>query len=99
MRIPASFFCFTTSAAIVSHMVDIEYKGLPLDYLDTYVANIKAVTKEDIQRVARKYLHPDKMMLLVVGNEEKFDSPLSNFGDVNVIELKPVEKTSPHIKG
>jgi predicted Zn-dependent peptidase len=92
-------FLFTTSAAIVSHMVDIEYKGLPLDYLDTYVANIKAVTKEDIQRVARKYLHPDKMMLLVVGNEEKFDSPLSNFGDVNVIELKPVEKTSPHIKG
>ena len=49
--------------------------------------------------MARKYLHPDKMMLLVVGNKEKFDSPLSNFGDVNVIELKPVEKTSPHIKG
>ncbi len=84
-------FLFTTSAAVVSHMVDIEYKGLPLDYLDTYVANIKAVTKEEVLRVARKYLHPDKITLLVVGNEKKFDRPLSEFGKVNVVELKPVE--------
>ncbi len=84
-------FLFTTSASIVSHMVDIEYKGLPLDYLDTYVDNIKAITGEDVLRVARKYLHPDKITILVVGDEKRFDRPLSEFGDVNVLELKPVE--------
>lgn len=88
-------FLFTTSAAIVSRMVDIEYKGLPLDYLDTYVANIEAVTKEDVQRVAQKYLHPDKITLLVVGDEERFDRPLSHFGDVNIIELNEVKETPP----
>lgn len=85
-------FLFTSSAAVVSHMVDIEYKGLPLDYLDTYVSNIQAVTKEDVLRVARKYLHPDKITLLVVGDEERFDRPLSEFGQVNTIELKQLEE-------
>ncbi len=84
-------FRFTTCSAIVSQMVDIEYTGLPLDYLDTYVDNVKAVTKEDILRVAKKYLHPDEMILLVVGKKEKFDKPLSEFGKVNTIELKKYE--------
>ncbi|HLG29057.1 MAG TPA: hypothetical protein VI387_02505, partial [Candidatus Brocadiales bacterium] len=84
-------FRFTTCSAIVSQMVDIEYTGLPLDYLDTYVDNVKAVTKKDILRVAKKYLHPDEMILLVVGKKEKFDKPLSEFGKVNTIELKKYE--------
>ncbi|MCQ4574630.1 MAG: insulinase family protein [Candidatus Brocadiales bacterium] len=84
-------FLFTTSGAIVSHMVDIEYKGLPLDYLDTYVDNIKAVTREDLMKVAKKYLHPDKIIILVVGDEDKFDRPLNDFGKVNVLELEPAQ--------
>ncbi|HHT9152479.1 MAG TPA: M16 family metallopeptidase [Candidatus Hypogeohydataceae bacterium YC40] len=38
-------FLFTSSSAIASHMVNIEYQGLPLDYLDTYVEKVKAVTR------------------------------------------------------
>lgn len=81
-------FRFIASTHIVGQMVDIEYEGLPLNYLDTYLDNVKAVTKEDIARVARKYLHPDKMKILVVGNKEKFDKPLDTFGEVNVIKLE-----------
>ncbi len=84
-------FRFTTSSSIVAQMVSIEYQGLPLDYLDTYVGNVKAVTKDDVLRVAKKYMHPDKMVLLVIGNKEKFDKPLSEFGKVNTIELKKHE--------
>jgi len=69
-------------------MVGIEYEGLPLDYLDTYVDNIKVVTKEDIARVAKEYLHPDDIKLLVIGDMEQFDKPLSGFGEVNTIELE-----------
>ncbi|MFQ5956922.1 MAG: M16 family metallopeptidase [Candidatus Brocadiales bacterium] len=89
-------FLFTSSAAVVSHKVDIEYKGLPLDYLETYVENILAVTKEDVLRVAQEYLHPDKNTLLVVGDEGRFDRPLSDFGEVNTIELKQ-EEAVPHL--
>jgi predicted Zn-dependent peptidase len=84
-------FLFTSSSAIASHMVNIEYQGLPLDYLDTYVAKVNAVTREDILRVARKYLQPDNVTLLVVGNKDKFDRPLSEFGEVKTIELKSIE--------
>lgn len=84
-------FRFTTSSAIVGQMVDIEYNDLPLDYLDTYVDNVKAVTKDDVLRVAKKYLHPDKTILLVIGKKDKFDKPLSKFGKVNAIELKEYE--------
>jgi predicted Zn-dependent peptidase len=84
-------FLFTSSSAIVSHMVNIEYQGLPLNYLETYVDRVKAVTREDLLRVAQKYLHPDKVTILVVGNEKKFDRPLSEFGEVKTIELKGID--------
>ncbi len=81
-------FRFTTSASIVGQKVDIEYEELPLNYLETYLDNVQSVTYEDVQRVARKYLHPDEIKILVVGDKEKFDKPLDSFGKVNVIELK-----------
>jgi len=81
-------FRFTTSASIVGQKVDIEYEDLPLNYLETYIANVQAVTQEDVQKVARKYLHPDEVKILVVGDKEKFDKPLDSFGKVNVIELQ-----------
>ena len=81
-------FRFTTSASIVGQKVDIEYEDLPLNYIETYLDNVQAVTHEDVQRVARKYLYPDEIKILVVGDNEKFDKPLDGFGKVNVIELK-----------
>lgn len=80
-------FRFTTSASIVAQKVDIEYEDLPLNYLETYLDNVQSVTQEDVLRVAKKYLHPDEIKILVVGDKEKFDKPLDNFGKVNVIEL------------
>jgi predicted Zn-dependent peptidase len=81
-------FKFTSSASIVGQMVEIEYEGLPLDYLETYVDNIKVITREDIARVAKEYLHPDKIRLLVIGDMKQFDKPLTEFGEVNTIELE-----------
>ena len=81
-------FKFTSSASVVGQMVGIEYEGLPLNYLETYVDSIEVVTKEDIARVAKEYLHPDDVKLLVIGDMEKFDKPLSEFGEVNTVELE-----------
>jgi len=41
-----------------------------------------------VLRVARKYLLPNKMMLVVVGDEKKFDKPLSAFGEVRHVVLE-----------
>jgi zinc protease len=81
-------FKFTSSASVVAQMVGIEFEGLPLNYLETYVDNIKVITKDDIERVAKEYLHPDEIKLLVIGDKDKFDKPLGEFGEVNIIELE-----------
>ena len=49
----------------------MEYLGLGLDYVDRYPDLIRKVTAEDVHRVARKYLQPDKLILTVVGNLDK----------------------------
>ena len=47
------------------------YIGRPADFRKNYEQRINAVTAEDVQRVARKYLHPGKYVLLMVGNLEE----------------------------
>lgn len=57
-----------TQAKLASFLAQVEFYGLGNDYNDKYVSHIKAVTKEDVQRVAKKYLNPGASTLVVVGN-------------------------------
>jgi zinc protease len=81
-------FAFTSSASVVNRKASLEYYGYPEGYLENYRDNLSKVTKDDVLRVARKYLRPDKMNLVVVGDQSKFDKPLSVFGKVDEIKLK-----------
>jgi zinc protease len=60
-----------TSAKIAGMMTSVEIYNLGLDYPQQYPKLINAVTREDILRVAKKYLDPDKMVVVVLGNQEK----------------------------
>jgi zinc protease len=60
-----------TSQKIVGLLTSIEYYGLGLDYVDRYATVINAVTAADVQRVAKKYLDPDKYVLAVVADLTK----------------------------
>jgi zinc protease len=60
-----------TTGKLVRLLASIEYFGLGLDYVDRYAGFINAVTVADIQRVARKYLHPDRYALAVVADLTK----------------------------
>lgn len=81
-------FGFTTPASIVSQRARLEFYGYPDGYLEQYRDNIAKVTKTDILRVAQKYLHPDAFKLVVIGNEARFDQPLSTVGLVRELDLK-----------
>ena len=47
------------------------YLKMPEDYWEKYRDRIKALTPADIQRVAQKYLHPDALVILAVGNVDE----------------------------
>ena len=57
-----------TQEGLTDQLVQIKMLNLPNDYLDTYRDRIQAVTVEEIQRVAQKYIKPDEAALVVVGD-------------------------------
>ncbi len=55
-------------ATIANQAYDIFVNNLPDDYYETFLQKIDAVTVDDIQEVAKKYLHPDQARIVVAGN-------------------------------
>jgi zinc protease len=56
---------------IASFMLQIEIYGLGLDYAEKYPALIGSVSKDDVLAVAKKYLHPDSVLLVAVANQSE----------------------------
>ncbi len=54
---------------IVQNIASIGFYGLPLDYLDTYVAKVDAVTRDQIRAAFKKHLNLDTMVTVTVGGE------------------------------
>jgi len=80
-------FGFTRADSIVTQQARLEFFDYPQGYLENFRDNIARVTADDILRVSKKYLHPEAMTIMVVGDEKKFDQPLSIFGTVKEIKL------------
>jgi predicted Zn-dependent peptidase len=75
-------FPATVEAAsqLAERIQELELYGLPPDYFDQYRQRIAAVTKEDIARVAQKYVDPDRSVILVVGKASEVREPLQSLG-------------------
>ena len=71
-------------AQLVGFAITRKLYNLPDDYWDNYPAKIAAVTAEDVQRVARKYLNPEAMQIVAVGDGEKIKSILEKFGSIEI---------------
>jgi zinc protease len=74
-------------ASALFEQLNNTYLGLPLDAFEQYVEQVRNVTVEDIQRVAREYLQPDNVHILVVGNSNLIGEQLDEFGEVNHIDI------------
>lgn len=80
-------FANDSKEKILNQQMRLEFFGYPLDLVQKYPGEIQKVTAEDVARVAHKYVHKDKVALLVVGKAADFDKPLSTFGAVTTIDV------------
>jgi len=71
---------------VLGFAVTSKQHGFPPDYWDTYPAKIMAVSAADVQRVARKYLNPETLQLVAVGDASKIKPVLERYGTVEVFD-------------
>lgn len=86
---------FSSKKRIVNTFAEDEYTDRPDDYWQNYTKNMEAVTPDDVLAVAQKYLHPDKLIFLVVGDPEavekgsdKHEERFSDFGEITILPLR-----------
>ena len=80
-------FNFDSPEKVLHERMAYEFYGYPADYLERYRAGIEKVGKEDVARAAAKYLHKDRLAVLVVGNTADFDKPLDSLGPVTKVDI------------
>jgi zinc protease len=89
LRFPGAF---ETTSDISRRLEDMLVYHLPEDYFSKYVQNIQAVTAADVQRVAQKYIQPNRLLVVVVGDLKTIEAPVRalNLGDVKILKTDDV---------
>ncbi len=77
-----------TPQQVAGRVVVIELYQLPKNYYRNYRENILKITARDIQEVARKYIHPEKLSIVLSGNASEIAHKLEKFGDVAVFDAE-----------
>jgi zinc protease len=66
---------FDTNRKVANFLAQVEYLGLGLEYPQRYPDLIRKVAREDVLRVAQKYLKPEQLITVLVGNQQKIGEP------------------------
>jgi zinc protease len=81
LALPARFEGVDDIAGALQELAVYE---LPLDEYAVRSARIDGVTAEDVQRVAKKWLHPDATRIVVTGDRAKVEKDLASFGPIEL---------------
>jgi len=80
---------FETTQGAAAQFRELLTYGLPLEYYDSYVQRINAVTAADVQRVARRYIDIDHLAIVVVGDRSQIEAGVRalNEGPISVRDM------------
>jgi zinc protease len=78
---------FATANQVAAQMAALAVYDLPDKELETFTARIASVTAADVRRTAQKYLHPDNLVVVVVGDRNRIESSLRRIGEVELRDL------------
>lgn len=84
---------FETTNDIAGNLADAELYRLGDDYFDRYVARVRAVTADDVQRVANRYLDPSRWAIVIAGDRSAIEDKLRGLGLGDIV-LEPMDAVS-----
>ena len=85
---------------IATIVMNALFYELPLEEIRTFRERVQAITPDDIQRVARQYIKPDRLSIVLVGNAQGFVSQLRGVGftDFEIIPIEQLDLMSATLK-
>ena len=89
-----------TPDAIALQVLNVMFYGLPIEQLQNFRERVNAVTVDDIQRVARLYLKPDRLSVVLVGDAPAFADQLKGigFGSFETVDVGNLDLTAVDFK-
>ena len=80
---------FETTGGIAGQLSQLVPYDVPLSFYNGYTQGIASVTQADVQRVARQYIDPDKLAIVIVGDRKSIEPTLkaTKIGDVIVVDI------------
>lgn len=70
-------------ATIANFALNTEIQNLPADYYKNYLKNLEALTLEEVNALARKYVQAENLYINIVGNADGFADKMATYGEVN----------------
>ena len=90
---------FETNSQIASALADMVLNNLPDNYFNTYVERILNVNKKGVETVAKKYVVPNNVLVVVVGDRAKIEEGINKLklGKVTVMSVEDVLGKKPQL--
>lgn len=84
LRFPGNF---ETYGQIAGNLVSLIIHSLPDNHFDSYLSDLNSKMISDINETAKKYIHPDNLIIVVVGDKKLILQQLEDLGVSEIIEL------------
>ncbi|MDX2005812.1 MAG: pitrilysin family protein [Meiothermus sp.] len=81
-------FRFASRQAVVERQARVHLLGLRPGYYEDYLEQLTKITPESMLAAAKRYVRPENFVIVVLGDESKFEAPLSRLGNVVKVEVR-----------
>lgn len=86
---------FSNVGSIAAQIAEMALYNLPEGYFNDYIGKVMAVKKEDVRRVARKYLDTDDLAIIVVGDKAKVEKGIRAAKIGTIVPMVPTDVLGP----
>lgn len=84
-------FSYDSNRELMRTLAEYKMFDVPFEHLENIVPNIKELTQDDIQRVAKEYIRPDLFSIVITGNHEDYIDRVGKFGELILVDTSTSE--------